>query len=275
MIRIKGVLEIILVTTPAGIGGIVVIPMMTRGAIIPNKRVCSIQRIIGVMVRHAGRCPIRRRGMTGRAIRRKAEISVIRIVGLIKSWHMAGGTFCRCALESSAVTGRAIHIHMGSGQRECCRIVIKDVIRIAGGVTCQTSLALIDVAANSLVFIVRFLRLVTGQAGEFTEIPLVLMAFRARGPGSFMRSRINGEIQSVVIPKFGRHPAGICRVTHATVGREACHRMTGLGSGIKVGLVTGGAIRRRLGKIPTCVALPAIRDVMPLGEREKIMFNRP
>lgn len=275
MIRVNGVLEIILVTTPAGIRSIVVIPVMTGGAIIPNKRMCSIQGIIGVMVRHAGRCPIRRRGMTGRAIRRKSQVSVIRIVGLIKSRHMAGGTFCRCALESSAMTGGAIHIHMGSGQRECGRIVIEDVIRIACGVTCQTGLALIDVTADSLMFVVGFLRLVTGQAGEFAEIPWVLMAFRAGGPGSFMRTRINGEIQSVVIPKFGRHPARVCRVTHATVGRKACQRMTGLGSGLKVRLMTGGAISRRLRKIPTRVALSAIRDVMTLGEREKIMFNRP
>ena len=81
VIRVRRSIEISCMAANAGIGGIIVIPIMTGGAIIGNGCMCPIQRIIIIVNGKSRRRPTWFRRMTHRTIIRQAQRRVIGVGG--------------------------------------------------------------------------------------------------------------------------------------------------------------------------------------------------
>ncbi len=77
-----------------GIGRIVVIPVVTNGTIVCNRRMCTVQRIIIVVNRESSRRPPRSGRMAHGTIRRDIQIQVFGIGGLVKIRRVTSRALC-------------------------------------------------------------------------------------------------------------------------------------------------------------------------------------
>ena len=104
VIRISSLCEIIIVTTIARIGCIIVIAIMTGRTVVGNGSV-SPQQLIEVIVNgESRRRPSRVSGMTGFAGNRQIERNVIRIDTLVVVRLVTGSTGIRRIVEVTLVT---------------------------------------------------------------------------------------------------------------------------------------------------------------------------
>lgn len=123
-------------TSEAGIRRIVVVALVTRRTLIGNRRVCSIERVIIVVIDERRRRPSRIRGMTGCAIRRETQGCMSRVDRLIVIIDVTCLAISGCACISICMTTDTVHYQVRACQWEGGLVVIKCAFGTASRVTC-------------------------------------------------------------------------------------------------------------------------------------------
>jgi len=147
--------------------------------------------------------------------------SMVRVVGLVISIDVTGGTCRGCSAESIGMTGAAENRRMCAGQREPGIIMIEGSVYTACRVTRIAGKAVILITSDSLVSVIHFRLVVmsmTINAAESIIICWVRMTIRAKGPGTLVFPGIDREVFSVVIKRCRR--PGSSGVTGLTIGTE-------------------------------------------------------
>lgn len=255
MIRIRGLLKIFQMATRTSIGCILVIPVVTGGAIHGDHRMGAQQRVIAVVVRKLGRAPSWLRTVTGSTIHRQTQGHMVGIDRLVEIFQMAG-TACRWrSRKASRMTIQTICLLVSAGQRKPGLVMIKNVIRATRGVTSQTSCADIDKALDTLMLILGLGIEMACQTSKIRPIPRIHVTIRTSRPFTGMRTTVNGEILSVMI-KRGWLPGGFIMTGGAvSTELETCMvgiirlvvillvaTRTGIGCILVIPVMTGGAI---------------------------------
>ncbi len=186
-------------TPGAGIGRVVVIPIMAGSTILGNTRMCPIQGMIILVNGEGCRRPARVGGVTHGTIHRQIKRCMAGIEGLVKVCGMAGLTrrwrTCipiRMALDT-------ICPQVCTCQGEIRSVMVKSYIGIAGGVTGQAGRIFIHVPIHAGMPLIGFRIDVTTSTGKFSKIGRVLVAIYALAPLSLVLSRINGEKINIML----------------------------------------------------------------------------
>lgn len=193
--------------------------------------------------------------------------------GLIKIGGVASRTLGRCPCISCRVAVHTIGLQVCSFQRKICCIVVKSSAGIASRVTGQASGIFIHITIYTVVSVVGFRIEVAYRARIFGIIGWIRMAFRALRPLPLVLAAVNGKISAVVRRKSRRHPIGVGGMASGTVGGKLSAHVIGGLSARKIRLVTGITIIGRVGEVAAQMALPAIRNFVPFGQREKIVVH--
>ena len=241
VVGVSSVFVIILVTSIAGIGGVVVVSVVALCAI-GDGGVCAVQLEIVIVVGEEHWFPIGIGGMAGGAIGGKAQILVVGIGGAVEIGLMAGHTIGWSTLIAACVTVNAGGGGMCAGEREIGCVVVEDVVGIAGGVAGEAGGAFIDVSVDAVVFVVGLGVGVAGcrGTGDFGVIVHIGMTIHALVPFTVVSATVNGEVLPVVVEgdfgPIGRFVAG------GAVGTELSGLVVGVGSILIIVLVAGEAI---------------------------------
>ena len=219
VVRVCCLVKISQVAAYAGGRGIVVIAVVTGGAVIGNSRMCPVERIEIVVVVKARRRPAASSSMTACAIGAKIEGYVVRIVGLTKGRNVAVGTVGGCTRKSGGMALHTICAQVSSGEGERRGVVVKNQIGIARWVAGQTGCTVVDVAIHILMIFIRLRIGVTAYTGEFRVIIGVGVAIRTLVPFAFMGSAVGWKVLTVVV-KISWCPC-IFTVTACTAGRKS------------------------------------------------------
>ena len=141
---------------------------------------------------------------------------MIRVGRLIEICQVAGVAIGRGAGVSVVVTGSAFGYGVGTCQRKCRAVVIKNQIAIAGRVAGQAGGVFKDISIHSLVLVARFGVRMANDTTEFSKIVRIDVTIRTLAPFSLVLTTVNREELPIVV-EVGRLP-GIFRMAHGTVG---------------------------------------------------------
>ena len=205
VIRIRHLVIVCRVAAEAGVRCVVVVPVVAGSAIIGYDSMCAIQHIIIIVNGKAGRRPIGLRRMTGSTVRREAQRHVVRIGTLVEIRRMASRTIRGCALVTAAMTVYTTRRQVYPCQREVGGIMVKNIVRIARRMAGQACRAVVGIAVDAIVFIVRFRVGMTGRASKLRIVGQVDMAIHTLVPLPVMRPAVNREELAVVV-ESSRHP---------------------------------------------------------------------
>ena len=157
-------------TAIAGVGGVVVISVVTALAIIPDQIMRSIQNIIVVVLVETRRRPSGLSGMTGGTIFRNSQSDVIgigRLIVILQVTILAdGGSSFISILMTIQTIGHPVH----TGQRELAHIVIKGHFLFTGGMTGQTGKGSVKISSYPHMVIVGLGIDMASGAGKHFEI---------------------------------------------------------------------------------------------------------
>ena len=262
-----------IVAAVAGIGCVGVVSVVTGSTVVGNGCVGSVQGVIIAVNRESCGFPARRCGVAHRAIRREIECYVVGVGSLTEIWGVASRTLGRGSGISCCMTFHTIGLQVCTSQRKTGCIVVKSSTCIAGRVTGQTSGIFIHITIYTAVSVVGFRVDVANNTRVFSIVRWICVAFRALRPLPLVLAAVNGEISAIVCRKSRGHPIGIGGMTSSAVGGKLSAHVIGCLSARKIRLVAGITIIGRVGKFATQVALPAIRNFVPFGQREKIMVH--
>ena len=216
VVRVRSLVVIIHVTALAGVGGVVVIPSMTDGAIVLNSNMGTRYRVIIIMNGKAGRFPARVGRMAGLAIIGNSNAHMIRIDRLVVVRFMAGKAYRWRTRIAVDMAQRAVGIQVSAGQRKVGIVVIKTAFCGSVRMTFQACRAVVGISTYLRMFIAGFSLLVAGKTCELGIIGWVLMAFRTGIPFPVVFPGIDREILPVMIK--GRGDPGINRMAGFTTG---------------------------------------------------------
>lgn len=182
--------------------------------------------------------------MTNGAISRNAHRRMVWVMCLVVFIYMA----------INAIGGRAlVAIRMAfdtCGGGMCARqwkiggIVVKNQVRIAGGVAGQAGGAIVRITANAVVFFVGIGIGMAGDAGEFCVIGRIGMAIRTLIPFAFVFAAIYRKMLAVVV-ESRRHP-GIFPVAIGAIGRKIQGYVVGV---VGIVVIVGMATRAGIGGV--------------------------
>lgn len=151
-------------------------------------------------------------------------------------------------------------------------VVVKSPASAPRRVAGQTGCIFIDVAAYASVLSIRFVALVAVGAGKFSIVGRVVMTIGALRPLAGMFAAVNRE-NGVVLSILGRHPVHISGMALGATGGKVSLLMIRRPGAFVIHLVAGEAVIRGIGKTSARMALGAVGNIMPLGEREKIVVD--
>jgi hypothetical protein len=133
---------------------------------------------------------------------------------------VTGHTARRCPVITARVTVHTTRRQMPTRQRERCRVVVENMLRITGRVTSQAGRTLILITSDSCVHIFRLRVNVTSRAAEQAIIRCVGMTFDTTDPSCLMRTTVYWKMYGIMLRIQCRHPARIRCMTGRTVCRE-------------------------------------------------------
>ena len=162
---------------------------------------------------------------------------------------------------------------MGACQREIGGVVVKGCACIAGGVTGIASSIFIYVPIHTGMPIVCFRVYVAICAGKFCKIGRILVTVRTACPLPLVFATIDREIGRIMLRIFGWCPARISGVTSSAIRGEIGLYVVWVGGASKIWLVAGKTVGRCIAVITPHVAFSAIRDLVALGQGEKIVLH--
>ena len=108
VIRVLGVVIIVAMAAETGVRCIVIITVVAGCAIVTDPRMCTVQRIKIPMDRECGGHPVRGGGMTKSAVRRQAQIQVVRIGRIVEIRSVASCTGIRRVIVIPVMAGCTI-----------------------------------------------------------------------------------------------------------------------------------------------------------------------
>ena len=211
------------------------------------------------------------RRMTTRAVRRQVQRRVARVCALVVIRRVARRTTrgrARIPAGVALQTGRGL---VRTGQWEMRAAVVKHIRPAARRMAYQAGRTIVRITVYTRVLVVRFRVGMTGDARKDGIIARVRVAVRASAPGPLVFATVNGKIIRVVLAVFCRHPVRIGRMAIHTVLRKLRQPVIRVDGVIVVRLMACVAVLRRIGIRSSDVALRTIQQVVPLGQRKKIV----
>ncbi len=183
-IRRRGIIR--LVATRTGVRRIRVVAVVAHGTVVRNRRVCPVQHVIVVVDRERRRRPARLRTVASRTIRRQPEHRMVGIGRLVVVGQVTGVAIQGRTRVPVRVATYARSPQMRPRQRKGRRIVVEHVVRFPRRVTGQAGAALVCIAGNPLMHIVRLRIHMASGTAVLAEISRNRMAFDAVAPGTRM-----------------------------------------------------------------------------------------
>lgn len=273
MVRIDGLVIVGLMASGTGGWSVEIISIVTYGAIVGDQRMRPIQRIEIIVIGEERRIPVWISGMTGRAIHGKSEFNMIGVDSLIEVLGMTGRAFGRRTGIACRMTGSTIHIEMTPGQWEGGHVVIEHIACITGGVAGQARSAIIGIASNPGMCIIRLRIHVTGGTRKYLVVARVGMTLCTSSPFSLVFAGVDREIRSVVILIGGRHPTRIGRMARGTIRRKSGLNMIGILGGLEIGLMAGHTLGGSVLVAAIGMTLGAIGDGVTQGQWKKTVVH--
>ncbi len=271
VVGVGGLVVVFGMAAKAGIGRVVVVPVVTGRTFVCNDSVGPVKGVVIIVVGKAGRHPVGRRGMAGCAIGGKAQGLMVGVGGLVEIGGMAGNAPGRRALVSVGMTGQTFHGRMRAGQRELGGIVVEGIGCAAVRMASQAGRAVVGIPADIVMLVVGFGIGMTGGTRKFAVIRFIGMAFRTLAPGAVVSAAVNGEMIGVMQGILGRHPTRVGGMTGRAIRRETGTLVVWAQCPLVIGLVTGKTGIRGIRIAAAGMAPGAILDVMAFGQREKIV----
>lgn len=259
------------VATGTGIRRVVVVAVVTGGALICNGCVRPIQLVIIVVDGECSRLP----GGSGVAtctIRRYGKCGVTRICALVVIRGMATR-----AIGRGAGIPRCMAIDTGSGlvrprQRKISSVVIEGT----GGVACRmagkTGRAVVRISVDTTMLIIRFGVFMTCYAGKLRIIRWICMAIETLIPFAFVLATVYREIRCIVLRVCRRHPVRVGRVALYAVLGKVGNCMIRIDSRFVIRFMAGNTGCRGTRIISVGMALGAIGNIVSFGKREKVVL---
>lgn len=195
---------------------VVVVSVVTGGALICNGCVRPIQLVIIVVDGECSRLPTGG-GMTTCTICRYGECRVARIGALIVIRRMATRTIGRRAGITGCMAIDAGGRLVRPRQREISAVVIESGAHIACRVAGKAGRAVVHISVDTTMIIIRFGVFMTRYAGKLRIIRRICVAIGALVPFSFVCPAVDREICCIVLHVCRRHPVRISRVALYTV----------------------------------------------------------
>ncbi len=273
MIGIAGLVIVCLVTTGTGGGCIEIISIMAGRTIVGDQSVGSVQWIEIVVIGKKGRVPVGIRGVAGGTIHGEAQVDMVGIDRLVEIVRMTGGTLRRGAGIACRMAGGTIDIEVTAGQWEGRQVMIKDILRISGGVAGQAGRTGIGVPVDPAVVIIRLRIHMAGDTGEYAVVRRVSMTLCAGGPFTLVLAGVDRKIDRIMFLIFRRIPPGIGGVASGTVRRESGLDMIGIQGGLKIRLMAGQAFGRGVLIAAIGVTLGTVVDGVSQGQWEKAVVD--
>ena len=169
MIGVGGLVIIRCMTAGTSVGRIVVVAVVAGGAIIGNRGMRAVQRIIVVVYGKSGGLP-GIGGVTARAIRRYSQCGVARVGALVVIRRMTTRTVGGRSGVSGSMAVEAGGRQVRAGQREMRFIMVKGIVFTPRRMTGKAGRTAVRIAIYTIVMIVCFRIRMTGDAGKFRII---------------------------------------------------------------------------------------------------------
>ena len=269
---VRRLVVIIGMAAKAGVRRVGVISIMAGRAIIRNGRMPAIKRIVIIVDAKRSRVPAWLGGVAGSTIDRQPQCLVVGVGAIAEISSMAGFTVRWRALVSGGVAQNAIGIQVPARERKMGTVVVKTAGRIPRRMAGQAGGVFISITAHPPVPLIRFRVDMAGDAHKFCVVRRVAVAIGTLRPFACMLPAIDRK-QTVMLHKFGRHPADIRRVAFYTTGGKTRALVIGVKSIFIIRPVTGKAVGWRCGKVSCRMAIGAIRNSMPFFQWKKVVAD--
>jgi len=204
----------------AGIGGVIVVPVVALCAVAGNSRMRAIKGVVAVVAVKGSWAPSGRSCVAAGTIGGQPERIVVGVGRSVEVGGMAAGAIGGRASVAAAVAVKAVGAQVSPGKREGGSVVVKNVVRIAHRVAGQAGRIFVNIAAHAFVLAIGLGAGMAAGAGELRIIGGVGMAFGTGIPLAFVRAGIDGEVLGIVVER--RWGPAILGVARNTVGGELC-----------------------------------------------------
>jgi hypothetical protein len=195
---------------------------------------------------------------------------MIRIAGGIVVVGMTGGALGGCTCISIGVAFLAIDGLVSTCQSEVGSTVVEHIVGTTRRMTGQTGRIIVLIAVYPIVLLICIRIRMATDTGEIGVIGRILVTIGTLTPFTLVFTAVNGK-QHIVLLKIGRHPVRIGGMAGGTLIRKMQQLVIRVCGALVIGLVTGKTVSRGRGVVARGMATGAVLNIMPLGQREKVV----
>ena len=186
---------------------------------------------------------------------------------------MAGSAGGGRTLVAISMTLKTVYFKVGTRERESCLVMVKSILGTARRVAGQTGRIFIYIAAYAFMTVIGLRIQMAYNAGKFTVVIRIAVAFGTFIPGACMCPAVNGKVLLIVLSKTGGLPARIRGVTTCTVIGKAGSKVVGVRSSGKICYMAGKTIGWRHIERPAAVAAGTILYLVPFCQGKKVVID--
>ena len=186
---------------------------------------------------------------------------------------MTGSTGCGRTLVAIGMTLKTVYLEVSTRERESCLVMVKCILSTACRVAGQTGRIFIYIAAYAFMTVIGLRIQMAYNAGKFTVVIRIAMAFRTFIPGTCMCPAVNGKVLLIMLSKTGGLPARIRGVTARAVIGKAGSKVVGVSSSGKIRNMAGKAIGGSHIERPAAMAAGTILYLVPFCQGKKVVID--
>lgn len=186
---------------------------------------------------------------------------------------MTGSTGCGRTLVAIGMTLKTVYLEVSTRERESCLVMVKCILSTARRVAGQTGCIFVNIAAYAFMTVISLRIQMTYNAGKFTVVICIAVAFGTFIPGACMCPAVNGKVLLIMLSKTSGLPARIRGVTTRTVIGKAGSQVVGVCSSCEICYMTGKTIGWRHIERSAAVAAGTILYLVPFCQGKKVVID--